>query len=184
MPVLKKEISLLPENLFTDDWVPDPDAAWWVIHTLPRAEKSLARQLCRQGVSFYLPLYERKSRKQRRAISSFLPLFPGYLFIVANEQQRAGVFQTNLVANCLEVQDQQRLRSDLRQIHGLVVSGKTLSPEQKLHPGSNAEITSGPLKGYRGKVVRAGSGMRFVIEVDFLQSGASVEVDIDSIRAL
>jgi hypothetical protein len=45
-----------------------------------------------------------------------------------------------------------------------------------------AEIVSGPLTGYRGTVVRNGSNLKFVIEVDFLQRGASVEIDSAMIR--
>ena len=185
MTILKKETSILPENLLSDDWKPvDTDVLWWVIHTYPRSEKTLARQLCRHEIPFYLPLYERTSHQQRRVIRSYLPLFPGYLFIVANEQQRSVVFHTNLVANCLEIPEQERLRNDLQRIHGLCNSGEIITPEQKLRVGTDAEIIAGPLKGYRGKIVRAESTMRFVIAVDFLQSGASVEIDVNSVRPL
>jgi len=185
MPTLHREPSILPDNLLAADWQPvEADGLWWVIHTSPRSEKALARQLFRHGIPFYLPLYEKSARRQRRLVKSYLPLFPGYVFIVANEPQRSTAFHTNLVVNCLEVRDQDRLRSDLQRIHGLCDSGELVTPERKLQVGTAAEIVSGPLKGYRGTIVRTGTAMRFVIEVDFLQSGASVEVDVTCIRAL
>jgi transcription antitermination factor NusG len=185
MPTLKRETAILPTNLLADDWQPvEEGGMWWVIHTSPRSEKALARQLCRHGIPFYLPLYEKTAKRQRRLVRSYLPLFPGYMFIVASEQQRSTAIHTNLVVNCLEVRDQQRLRSDLCRIHGLCETGELITPERKLQVGTVAEITSGPLKGYRGTIVRTGSAMRFVIEVDFLQSGASVEVDVTCVRPL
>ena len=36
------------------------------------------------------------------------------------------------------------------------------------------EITTGPLAGLCGTVVRTASGRRFVVRVDFIQQGASV----------
>jgi transcription antitermination factor NusG len=39
------------------------------------------------------------------------------------------------------------------------------------------EITSGPLAGLRGRILRSASGQRFVVQIDFIQRGASVELD-------
>ncbi len=184
MPVLPKERSLLPDDLFTHDAIRYRDSRWSVIHTRPRAEKALARHLGADGTPFFLPLFQRVYRRQRRTIESWRPLFPGYVFILADREQRDAVFTIKLVANCLAVGDQQNLRDDLERVYNLIESGASLSPEARLEQGMSAEIIAGPLKGHRGTVLRRRSGLRFVLQVDFLQQGASVEIDGSLIRRI
>ena len=184
MPILPRERSLLPDDMFADDRVRYRGSRWSVIHTRPRAEKALARHLSRDGTPFFLPLFQKVSRQQRRTIETWLPLFPGYVFILADREQLSAVFMTNLVANCLAVDDQQRLRNDLKCVHNLIESGASLSPEERLQQGMEAEIIAGPLKGHRGIVLRRRSGLRFVLQVNFLQQGASIEVDGSLIRQI
>ncbi len=194
MTAMTKEATVLPEDLFSSDrnsqlagWPCDDDdepATWVVFHTKPRAEKALARRLAADETPFYLPLYEKSYRQQRRTVRSLLPLFPGYLFARVNNEQRYAAFATNQVANCLPVDDQERFYCDLFRVHQLIESRLPISREERIQPGTPAEIIGGPLKGYRGKVVRRSSGMRLVVEVDFLQSGASVEVETIDIRII
>jgi transcriptional antiterminator RfaH len=181
MPVLAVEPNVWPTNLFSED---SPTRLWWVLHTRPRAEKMLARRLLRSDVSFYLPLYEQSRRIQRRTVRSYLPLFSGYLFLSGDADGRQTALETNLVAGCLPVADQNQLDNELLHIHRLIESGSQITPESRLQPGTPAEIVSGPLAGCRGKILRCGNAMKFVIEVNFLQQGASVEVDASMIQPL
>lgn len=183
MPILKREATLLPEDLLENEWsAEDAERPWLVVHTKPRAEKTLARRLAADGTPFFLPLYEQRPERQERVKSSFKPLFPGYVFVRANEDERIAVWSNRSVANCLRVPDQADLHGDLQRVHRLVESKAFLAPEERLQLGMSAEIVSGPLKGHRGKVVRKGRSLRFVIEVNFLQQGASVEVNSTDVR--
>lgn len=184
MPILKKDVDLLPADLFDTEFQHDAQHRWWVLHSRPRAEKTIARRLARDGTSFFLPLFERESRRGRRRTTSHLPLFPGYVFLRADEDERLATMMTNQVANCLAVPDQDRLHADLQRVYRLIQSRQSLAPEARLEPGMSAEIVCGPLKGHRGTVLRKGKRLRFVIEVDFLQRGASVEVESTDIRPL
>jgi len=157
---------------------------WWVLQTRSRAEKSLARQLSRQNISFFLPLFERRRRVLRRLVCTQIPLFPGYLFLCGTEEERRKSLESNLVARCLDVADQKGISTDLARIRDLIDSGAPLAPEARLRPGMQAEIRSGPLAGHRGQVLRKGGKLKFVIEVDFLQQGASVEIDASMIQPI
>ncbi|HUG91134.1 MAG TPA: transcription termination/antitermination NusG family protein [Planctomycetaceae bacterium] len=181
MGVLPAEPFLFPYDLLTSPHGSD-EQRWWALHTRPRAEKALARQLRSRSVPFFLPLHERRRILQRRLVRSFLPLFPSYLFVRGTDEDRVESLKSNMVVQCLPVADQERLEDSLRRVYGLMESGAPLAPEERLQPGMQAEIVSGPLAGYRGTVVRNGSKLRFVIEVNFLQRGASVEVDSAMIR--
>ena len=181
MPVLSLEPTVWPADLLEGDPVA---GTWCVLHTRPRAEKMLARRLLRAGVSFYLPLYEQCKKVQRRTVRSWLPLFPGYVFVCGDHEARQAAFETNLVAGCLPVADQEQFSGDLARIFRLVESGSLVTPESRLQPGMPAEIVSGPLAGCRGTIVRCSKGARFLVEVSFLQQGASVEVDWSMIQRI
>jgi len=178
MPLLPLEPFVFPDDLLTRSPPPENDAErWWVLHTRPRAEKALARLVLGHKLAFFLPLYKRQWRSRGRMLSSHLPLFPGYLFLRGDGQARLRALETNLVANCLPVGDQQRLAADLKNVFTLMSSGSALSPEDRLQPGQHVEIVSGPLAGVEGKIIRRGKQLTFFVEVQFLQQGVSVEIE-------
>jgi hypothetical protein len=70
-----------------------------------------------------------------------------------------------------------QLRSDLARIHRCIETGLPLSPEPQLRPGTYVEITQGALKGTRGKISQQGKHLEFIVEVQFLLQGISLEID-------
>jgi transcriptional antiterminator RfaH len=184
MPVLPLETALYPDTLLEGPVEQNAGCVWWVLHTKPRAEKMLARQLLRRSVGFYLPLYPRTGRHKNRPLVSHLPLFPGYLFVHGTEDDRRIALETNCVVRTITVADQAQLQAELARVHLLTESGLPLVPEDRLLPGAWVEIISGPLKGLEGKIIRRDNQQRFVVEVDFLRRGASAEVDGWALRPL
>jgi transcriptional antiterminator RfaH len=178
MPLLAAEPSVFPASLLEAVAEQPPgDGQWSVLHTKPRQEKALARQLLQRQVPFYLPIIARRLLVRGRPMTSHLPLFPGYLFLMADREQKTAALTTNRIARVLPVTDQDRIWRDLRQVYQLVASGSPITPEDRLAPGVVVEIRHGPLAGLKGKIVRAASGCRFVVEVDFIQRGASVTLE-------
>lgn len=176
MPILPAEPDRYPADLFVPG-DPDGDCSWWVLHAKPRQEKSLARHLYSAGVAYYLPTVARRTRIRGRVMTSHLPLFTGYVFLHANASGRIAALASDRVANCIAVHDQSRIWHDLRQVEQLLSSGVPVTPEERLAVGSAVEITTGPLAGLNGVIVRTASGRRFVVRVDFIQQGASVLLD-------
>ncbi len=178
MPILPLEPFVFPDALLEAS-APELDGAgrWWVLHTRPRAEKTLARKFLQRGLSFFLPLYRHRRRSSGRILSSHLPLFAGYIFLHGDDQARIHALETNLVARWLPVADQPRLHADLARVYRLVTSEAAVSPEDRLQPGTPVEITHGPLAGLEGTVLRRGKQLRVLVEVQFLQRGVSVEVE-------
>lgn len=185
MPLLPPETYLYPEALLggVAPGRGDP-CRWLVLHTRPRAEKMLARRFLARSLPFFLPLFHRRWRCRGRLLSSHLPLFPGYLFLLGGQDARLEALQTNLVAHCLQVEDQEELHADLVRVHHLMTSGEPLVPEERVQPGTVVDIIDGPLKGLQGKVIRQGKRLKFFVAVNFLQRGASVEIDGWMIRPL
>jgi transcriptional antiterminator RfaH len=181
MPLLPSEPCLVPEDLFDRPPGVGP-GRWWVAHTRPRAEKSLARKLPGAGVPFYLPLYEHRRRSSGRTLTSFLPIFPGYVFLVAEPDNYSAVMRTDLVVRMLPVEDQSRLAYDLKRVHLLMTSGEPLNPEVGWEPGLPVEVVAGPLAGLTGTVIRRGTQARILVEVQLLRQGVSVEVEAWMVR--
>jgi transcriptional antiterminator RfaH len=166
---------LYPDYLLSEEAIADDtEKVWWVLHTRPRQEKSLARQLYRGRIPYYLPLIPHRWRLRGRMVTSHVPLFPGYVFLFGDREERLAALMTNRVVRVLEVPAQVILRRDLQQIYRLITAGLPVTPESQLTPGVMVEITSGPLAGLRGRILRTASGQRFVVQIDFIQQGASV----------
>jgi transcriptional antiterminator RfaH len=182
MPLLPPEPFIYPDDLLTGDAAdaaagPSDLPRWWILHCKPRAEKALARRVLSRSVGFFLPQYLRQWRSRGRSFSSHLPLFPGYLFLHADEPARGMALETNLVASCLPVPDQAGLRADLGRVLRLMTLDLPLAPEEQLAPGDRVEIVAGPLAGLEGRLLRRGKGLRFTVEVRMLKQGVSVEVE-------
>lgn len=179
MPILPREPDIFPDDLLNGYEAPlEWGASWWALHTLPRREKDLVRRLRRLSIPHYSPLIPRRSRSPSgRVRTSHLPLFSGYVFVHGGEEQRYEALTTNCVSRCLEVSDEAKLVYDLRQIQRLIESDAPLSPESRIEAGMKVRIRSGSLVGLEGVVVRRRGRERLLVVVEFLQRGASVELE-------
>jgi transcription antitermination factor NusG len=185
MPLLPIEPYIAPPDLL-DTSIPweANSACWWVLHTRPRAEKSLARRFLARNLSFFLPLYQRQWRSKGRLLRSYMPLFPGYIFLRGDCETRLSALETNQVVNTLPVVDPARLQADLVRIYRMMQGGASLTPEDKLQPGTVVEVVEGPLAGLEGKILRRGKELRFFVEIRLLQRGVSVEIEGWMIRPI
>jgi transcription antitermination factor NusG len=178
MPILALEPQLYPSDLFAAKGANRSEKrVWSVLHTRPRQEKSLARTMHAAQIPYYLPLLPHSVRVRNRMMTSYIPLFPSYLFLFAEPEERIAALATTRVVNSIRVADQEKLLRDLGQINGLLGAGLPVRAEDRLAPGVKVEIQSGPLAGLKGKIVHETSRQRFVVEVDFIQRGASVVLD-------
>jgi transcriptional antiterminator RfaH len=186
MPVLEWEPALWPENLLDLETAPDDPQAdrWWALHVRPRTEKAVARRLRFRAMSYYLPLREQRKVYQRRQVLSHVPLFPGYVFMYGGADAHGYCATTKEVVGCLKVTDQLRFLHDIRDVRRLLDSGRPVTAEEKLEAGMPARITRGPLAGMSGSVIRNDRGLKFVLQVQFIQRAASIEVDGSMIEAI
>ena len=179
MPILKREPDFLPDALFE---LPPERYPWWVAHVRSRQEKVLARECRLRGIPFYLPLREHRVARNGRRRVSFLPLFPGYLFVRGDlEHERLELLRTNLCVNVLTVLDQDGLGYDLAQVRRLQESGLPLFPHPELTKGSVVRIAEGPFEGMTGRVTALKGKSRFVVSVRFIHRAVSVELDRDAL---
>jgi len=179
VPLLKLEPDLSPDDLFD---LPPERFPWWVVHVKSRQEKLLARECRRRGVPFYLPLRQQKLVRAGRRRTSWLPLFPGYLFVRGDlEHERLEVLKTNLCVNVLRVLDQEGLGHDLGQVRRLQEMGLPLRRHPELEKGSVVRIEEGPFEGMTGCITSLKGKNRFIVSVRFIHRSVSVELDRDEL---
>ena len=183
MPVLAPEPQLYPPGLLESQDLAD-GRTWWVLHTRPRQEKSLARSLYASQIPFFLPLAPRRTQIRNRPMTSYLPLFPSYLFLRANQEERVAALSSARVVSSIRVADQEKLLRDLGQVNRLIRLGVPVAAEDRMVPGAIVEIQCGPLAGLRGKIVQEATQKRFIVAVDFIQRGASVLLDGNSLMPM
>src|SRR4051812_37604657 len=136
MPVLSEVPQIFPNGLFDQPRNGLLGRKWWVLHTLPRQEKCLARQLAVENIPFYLPLISRRLRVRQRTQTSILPLFSSYVFLLAEPDERVKALATKRIVRPIPVFDQDVLWRDLGQVYRLISCGAAITPEERLAPGA------------------------------------------------
>lgn len=183
MPILAAEPNVYPSDLLAgsgEQLVTSAElsrAAWWVLYTRPRQEKSLARDLLSREIQFYLPLVPRRLLIRGRPVFSHVPLFSGYVFVHCSREDRLRSLMTNRVAHVLSVDDGEQLRSDLQSIQWLIESGAPLTIESRLEANQAVRVRAGALAGLEGIVLRRKNETRLLVWVTLLQQGVSLEID-------
>lgn len=183
------DIALWDQAMRADPSEAIPDGlsgAWWVAHTKPRNEKALALDLRALDVFTYLPLHRRvtRSRNTGRITRSIVPIFTGYLFFNATEEQRCLALTTNRIANTLGVSAQDALVRHLRHVQRVLGTETQFQWQGSLQVGDWARVVAGPLAGVEGVIYRWLSGLRLALNVTMLGQSISVEVSRELIEKI
>ncbi len=177
----------IPGELSPADAIPDGLAGrWYVAHTRARNEKILSQEMGRLAIPNYLPLTQRVTRgaASRRISRSIVPVFPGYIFFNATEEQRYLALRTNRIANVLTVASERQLIDELRRIHFLLTHTHQFQVANRLKVGDWGRVIAGPLAGLEGVITRYTGGLRLTMNVTILGQSAHVEVDSDNIEKI
>jgi len=160
------------------------DKPWRVAHTKSRREKALAHYLARAHIGYYLPMFVRQQSSTKRARTSLLPVFNGYLFFQADDFDRHKALRSNHIAHILDVGDEQKLMAELLQIE------KALSGSEKIYPydfvceGQRVRVKKGPLSGVEGIIVRKTNSYRLVLSVESIMQSISVSIESDNVEPI
>lgn len=174
MPQLNQSYSRFPIDSFASL---DELATWIVFHSKPRQEKALARDLVERNICVFLPLLTVNRVYQNRKRRSEVPLFPGYVFAHCTDENRQTALKTGRVVATLVPENPARLANELQQISRVLESGETVVFERRIEPGRTVRIKSGAFEGLEGKVVSRRGQDHLIVEVSFLQQGASIAID-------
>jgi len=163
-----------------------PDRRWTAVHTRARCEKVVARVCEVNDIPCYLPLRRRAQRYQRRTVETFLPMFPGYVFVCIDPLGRATLLGASRAVAVLSVDDttEARLIEELQGIQQLesLAREQELIVEPELASGKAVRITAGPLAGVHGIVSRRTNRTRVTVNVEILGQAVSVDLDIGEVH--
>lgn len=174
---MSEEPVLFPELLLDDAPCESGERRWWVFYTKARQEKAVARQMLGWEIPFYLPLVKKRIHCRGRKFLAHVPLFTGYMFLYGSVEERVRALTTNRIVCTLDVPNPDRLRFELRQLRHLIAIDAPLTVEARLAPGRRVRVRGGSFMGIEGTVLKRRGQTRLLVAVDFLQQGASVEIE-------
>ena len=177
MPILDAETPIYPPNLLTDLQEDRGERRWYVFYTKARQEKAFARQLVGYEVPFFLPLVAKENLIRGKKVTSMIPVFGGYIFLFVTEEERVRALTTNRTTSILDVEDQDQLAEDLRNVQYLISADAPLTVERRLVAGQRVRIKAGPMEGLEGVVEKRRGQAVLYVAVTMLQQCATMEID-------
>jgi transcriptional antiterminator RfaH len=160
------------------------DSYWLVCHTKPRCEKKFAALLQAEGFEHYLALYSSVRQYGQRTKQFMKPLFPGYVFAQIPAERKSRIYQQDLLARAIMVEDEATFLRQLADVKLIVGSGMELSVMPLLNKGRRVKIIGGPLNGLEGFVDDPTNPRGIVLAVDVLRQGLLIRVPAEQLRPL
>lgn len=157
---------------------------WFVAHVKPRREKKLVEYCGRQSLAATLPCYDSAHKYRGKTVVFRKPLFPGYVFLQLEPDQRQTIIQSEHVANLLEVFDQATFQEQLDDILLALESklGVRLAPA--IGEGMRVRIKTGPLQGIEGLVETRHGMTSVLLRLDFINQAAAVKIDAENLELI
>jgi transcription antitermination factor NusG len=161
-----------------------PVSKWYAAYTSPRHEKYVARQLDERSIDSFLPLYRSLRRWKDRRKQIELPLFPGYVFVHFDLQQRLRILGLPGVVRLVNFNGQPATLPD----HDIETLRKGLDlqiyaePHPYLRVGRRVRVLHGPMAGTEGILVRKKDKFRLVISLEAIMRSIAVEVDASDVQ--
>jgi transcription antitermination factor NusG len=157
--------------------------AWYALHTRHQHERLVARSLLNKGFEVFLPQYTVTRRWSDRAKQVSVPLFPCYIFLRGGLNNRLAVLTTpgvhgfvGFAGRAAAIPEEQidAVRRAAQEV--------TIEPHPFLRCGDRVRVTSGPLEGVEGVLVRKKNSFRLVLSLELLCRSAAVEVEASAVE--
>jgi transcriptional antiterminator RfaH len=158
--------------------------SWYACHTRPRCEKKFAALLSAEAFEHYLPLVSSIRRYPHETKRFTKPLFPGYVFARIPAAGKARIYQQELLARAILVDDEARFLRQLDDVRTIVSSGVELTVIPLLTRGRRVRVVGGPLHGLEGLVDDSSNPLGIVISVDVLRQGLLLRMAAENLQAL
>jgi transcription antitermination factor NusG len=160
------------------------DLPWWVAHVRPRCEKKLVEYCTREECLSTLPCYHAAHKYRGKTVTFEKPLFPGYVFLRFSPQLRQKVYQSDHVANLLEVYDQDLFARQLKDVYRALETKLEIRVAPEIGKGKRVAIIRGPLRGTEGWVEERYGMTTVLLRIDFIGQAAAVKVDAEDLELI
>ncbi|HSB76578.1 MAG TPA: UpxY family transcription antiterminator [Terriglobales bacterium] len=158
---------------------PGVQAQWFAAYTRSRHEKVVAEALQKRTVEHFLPLYETVRTWKNGRFKVQLPLFPGYLFVHIALRDRLNVLQVPGVVRLVGFNGAPAPlpQAEVEIIRNALLKGIEAEPHPYLRVGQRVRITSGPMEGLQGILLRRRGRPRVVVSVDLIMRSVALDID-------
>ena len=157
---------------------------WLVCHTKPRCEKKFAALMAAEKFEHYLALIDSIRQYAQQTKRFTKPLFPGYVFARVPVEFKSRIYQQDLLARAIIVEDVPKFLRQLEDVKAIVASGLKLSVMPLLTKGRRVRVIGGPLNGLEGFVDDPSNPQGIVLSVDVLRQGLHVKMPAEQLRIL
>lgn len=162
-----------------DSESPAGESLWHVLYVKPRCEKKMAAYCEAHRIDCELPVREETKIYQRRKVTVYKPIFPGYVFLRFPLELKLNVLKSNLVVRILAVENQERFQKELQQILQALAIDPTLDASAAFQAGRRVLIKRGPFQGVEGVVQVVKGKTKVVLNVDIIGRAIAVEVGME-----
>jgi transcription antitermination factor NusG len=151
---------------------------WYVVRVKANAERLVAQSLTNRGVTVFLPLQKRLSRRKNFGLID-IPLFSGYIFAQFEYRLSLPVVACPGVVQilCRGTIPEPVEPSEMRSLLVLSRAALSISLLPVFTTGQIVRITDGPLTDVEGIVLRDSGRRRLIVSVSLLRRSVVAEID-------
>ncbi len=164
------------------------DKKWYVLQSKPLKEIKVFEQIRKKNINVYLPLIETVRYWSDRKKKVNVPLFPGYLFVYADMDERYNAISNTFGAlKYLVYQKRHAIISD-EEINNIKIS--LIEPERvriedaRLIEGDMVEITHGIFKGLKGIIVQIRGNYKLMVSIIEMNTTFSVQLSNAEVKLI
>ena len=157
---------------------------WYLLQHKPNKQNTALENLKRQGLETFYPLFENTKRTNSRFKNSFLPIFPGYIFVFFNIKNSSWIkikytIGVSRIVGFNSIPSEVPLDIILALQQKYNRSRKLLS-SKNIKEGDNIKILKGPLSGFVGKIEEYDSISRIKILLEFMGNPKSISINVQN----
>lgn len=162
--------------------------SWFVMRTKPRNEFKVYDQIKSKEIEAYLPKIERLRIWSDRKKKIFVPLFPSYLFIYGNNDERLKAISNTIGAMGYLMYRKRPAVITEKEIENIKIS--LIEPERikveeiQITKGDLVEITFGPFTGMTGIIIEIRGSYKLVVNITELSASLNIELNASEVKLL
>jgi transcription antitermination factor NusG len=159
---------------------------WYAVYTRHQHEKTVFERFSRMELEAFLPTYRVARQWKDRIKHLSLPLFPCYVFLRGGLERRLDVLSTPGVHSLVSFAGRPAAIPEIQveAIRRVIEAQLPVEPHPFLRCGDWVRVTSGPLAGINGILIRKKSSFRLILSAELLGKSIAVEVNAFSVEPL
>ena len=156
------------------------DKSWFVLRTKPRSENKVYGQILKKEIEVFYPVIPTIRIWSDRKKKVLMPMFPGYLFVYGDEEERYSAISNTVGAMGYLMYLKRPAIITQTEIDNIKLSLK--EPERvridkfTIQKGDFVEITSGPFTGLKGFVIELRGTYKIVVNIIELNTSINIEL--------